>query len=67
MATTTYTLNIPTDDISLFKALVKKFGWIAQKQTNRTSCRLDEALKAADEETLFETKDLDDLMKSLTK
>lgn len=67
MATTTYTLNIPTDDISLFKALVKKFGWIAQKQTSRPSCRLDEALKAAKEETLFETKDLDDLMKSLTK
>ena len=46
----TYTLNVPASDINLFKALTKKFGWIAKKQTEHKSCRLDKALKAAEEE-----------------
>lgn len=63
----TYTLNVPASDINLFKALTKKFGWIAKKQTEHKSCRLDKALKAAEEEELFATNDLDVLMKSLTE
>lgn len=62
----TYTLNVPIDDQNLLGTLIKKFGWIAKKQKVKKSCRLDEALKAAEEEKLFETNDLDVLMKSLT-
>lgn len=66
MDTATYTLNVPMGDLKLFEALTKKFGWIARKQKTNTSCHLDKALKAAEEEVLFETNDLDTLMKSLT-
>ena len=66
MDTTTYTLNVPMDDQKLFEALIQKFGWIAKRQKEKIPCHLDEALKAADEEQLFETNDLDILMKSLT-
>lgn len=66
MDTATYTLNVPMDDQKLFEALIRKFGWIAKKQKEYVPCHLDEALKAAEEETLFETNDLDVLMKSLT-
>lgn len=62
----TYTLNVPVDDQNLLETLIKKFGWIAKKQKETKSCRLDEALRAAEEERLFETNDLDVLMKSLT-
>lgn len=62
----TYTLNVPVDDQNLLETLIKKFGWIAKKQKVTKSCRLDEALRAAEEEKLFETNDLDVLMKSLT-
>lgn len=36
-------------------------------QTEHRSCRLDKALKAAKEEELFATNDLDVLMKCLTE
>ena len=62
----TYTLNVPMRDLSLFEALVHRFGWIAEKQKEAKPCRLYEALKAAETEKLFETNDLDALMKSLT-
>ncbi len=32
MNTTTYTLDLPSYDVSFFKALVKRFGRIVQKQ-----------------------------------
>ena len=32
MDTATYTLDVPTTDISLFKSLIKKFGWVTKKQ-----------------------------------
>lgn len=68
MATTTYTLDIPSSDVGLFKALVKKFGWTVKKQSDKaSSCRLDEAIKAAETEKLFATNDLDELMKSLVE
>lgn len=66
MNTITYTLNVPTDDLHLFKELIQKFGWIAKKQAVAKPNRLDEALQAAETEKLFETNDLDTLMKSLT-
>lgn len=66
MDTATYTLNVPMSDLKLFEALIQKFGWIAKRQKGNKPCRLDEALKAAEEEKLFETDDLDILMKSLT-
>lgn len=62
----TYTLNVPVDDQNLLETIIKKFGWIAKKQKVIKYCRLDEALRAAEEEKLFETNDLDVLMKSLT-
>lgn len=43
--TTTYTLNLPASDLTLFRSLVKKFGWTAKKQKNAATCRLDESLK----------------------
>ena len=43
MDTATYTLDIPTTDISLFKSLIKKFGWVATKQKAPKTCRLDKA------------------------
>ena len=64
-ANITYYLNIPESDKSLFKSLVKKFGWTAKKQKNQTVCRLDKAIKAAHEDKLFETDNIDVLMKSL--
>lgn len=66
MDTATYTLNVPLGDQKLFEALIRKFGWLAKRQEKKTSCRLDEALRAAEKEELFETDDLDILMKSLT-
>ena len=65
MNTATYTLDVPTTDISLFKSLIKKFGWVAKKQKAPKACRLDKALEAAKNEKLFATNDLDELMKSL--
>lgn len=65
MNTTSYTLKVPIGDLGLFEALIHKFGWIAKKNETKTS-HLDKALKAAETEKLFETNDLDTLMKSLT-
>ena len=67
MDTATYTLDVPTTDISLFKSLIKKFGWVAKKQKAPKACRLDKALEAAKNEKLFATNDLDGLMKSLAE
>ena len=67
MNTATYTLDVPATDISLFKSLIKKFGWIAKKQKAPKTCRLDKALEAAKNEKLFATNDLDELMKSLAE
>lgn len=67
MDTATYTLDVPTTDISLFKSLIKKFGWVATKQKATKTCRLDKALEAAKNEKLFATNDLDELMKSLAE
>ena len=47
MNTATYTLDVPATDISLFKSLIKKFGWVAKKQKAPKACRLDKALEAA--------------------
>ena len=66
MNTATYTLNIPMGDLSLFEALIHKFGWIAKRQKVAKQSHLEKALKAAESEKLFETNDLDTLMKSLT-
>ena len=65
MNTTTYTLKVPIGDLELFESLIHKFGWIAKRNGNKVS-HLDNALKAAETEKLFETNDLDTLMKSLT-
>ena len=67
MNTATYTLDVPATDISLFKSLIKKFGWVAKKQKAPKACRLDKALEAAKNEKLFATNDLDELMKSLSE
>ena len=67
MNTATYTLDIPANDINLFKSLIKKFGWVVKKQKEKQPCHLDRALKAANEEELFATNDIDVLMKSLTE
>lgn len=67
MNTATYTLDVPTTDISLFKSLIKKFGWVAKKQKAPKTCRLDKALEAAKNEKLFATNDLDELMKGLAE
>lgn len=53
MATATYTLNVPTNDVSLFNALIKKFGWIATRQKTLKANHLDKALEAAEKEQLF--------------
>lgn len=65
MNTATYTLDLPPCDVSFFKTLAKKFGWIAKKQPQKKCSRLDKAIKAANEEVLFATNDIDTLMKSL--
>lgn len=61
----TYYLNIPQGDVTLFKSLVKKFGWTAKIQKKQPICRLDKAIKSAHEDKLSETNDVDVLMKSL--
>ena len=67
MNTATYMLNVPTCDESLLEILVKKFGWIVKKQQITKPNHLDQALKAANEEELFATNDVDVLMKSLSE
>lgn len=67
MNTATYTINVPTSDVNLLKTLVKKFGWIVKKQNTGSENHLDKALRAADEEKLFATNDIDMLMKSLSE
>ncbi len=63
----TYQLSVPSSDVNLFESLIKKFGWIAKKQNPIIESHLDKALKAADEEELFATNDIDVLMKSLSE
>ncbi len=67
MNTATYQLSVPSRDVDLFEILIKKFGWIAKRQKPTKVSRLDKALKAADEEELFATNDIDVLMKSLSE
>ena len=67
MNTATYMLNVPASDVSLLEILVKKFGWIVKKQKPTKLNHLDKALKAANEEKLFATNDIDVLMKSLSE
>lgn len=67
MNTATYMLNVPVSDESLLETLVKKFGWLVKKQKATKLNHLDKALKAADEEELFATNDIDVLMKSLSE
>lgn len=67
MNTATYTLNVPKSDVNLLEVLIKKFGWIAQKQKATKPNHLDKAIKAAKEEKLFATNDIDVLMKSLSE
>lgn len=64
---TTYSLNIPTSDVSLLESLAKKLGWTTKKESHKKTSRLDAAIKASSEEQLYETKDIDDLMDSLMK
>ena len=59
-------MDVPMRDISFFEDLIHRFGWIAKKQNKAKPIHLDKALKAAETEKLFETNDLDTLMKSLT-
>ena len=67
MDTATYTLDVPTTDISLFKSLIKKFGWVYKKQKAPNTCRLDKALEPANNVKSFATNDLDEIMKSLAE
>ncbi|MGN0282656.1 MAG: hypothetical protein ACI4B3_10225 [Prevotella sp.] len=61
----TYTLDIPATDRTFLLSLVKRMGWTAKKKPEQRICRLDEAIKAAHEDTLFQTRDIEVLMKSL--
>lgn len=61
----TYTVDIPATDRMILLSLAKRMGWTAKKKPEQHICRLDEAIKAAHEDTLFETRDIDVLMKSL--
>lgn len=63
----TYILDIPSNDRALFRSLVKRFGWQAKEQIHQPINHLDTAIKAAHEDELFETNDIDTLMKSLTE
>lgn len=67
MNTATYQLSVPSRDVNLFEILIKKFGWIAKRQNPAKESHLDKALKAADEEELFATNDINVLMKSLSE
>lgn len=64
---TTYTLNIPESDKNIFRSLVKRFGWKATKKKPQRITHLDRAIQAAQEDELFETDNIDTLMKSLTE
>lgn len=64
---TTYIVQIPESDSHLLHALAKKLGWAAKKQKPQHITRLDKAIMAAHEDDLFETHDIDILMKSLSE
>lgn len=67
-ATIDYTINIPTRDESLLRSLVERMGWgIKTLRAQHKVSRLDAAIKAAHEEPLFETNNIDVLMKSLVE
>lgn len=66
-ANTTYILHIPESDNNLLRSLAKKFGWKATKQKPQRITHLDKAIKSAHEDELFETNDIDVLMKNLTE
>ena len=36
---TTYSLNIPTSDVTLLKSLAKKFGWTTKRERGLTKRR----------------------------
>ena len=60
-----YTLSVPASDERFLRSFMKKMGWSFKKQKTEKSTRLDAAIKAAHQEKLFETNDIDVLMKSL--
>ncbi len=59
MNTTTYTLDLPPCDVNFFKTLVKRFGWVAPKQPKNKQSHLEKAIKAANEDILFATNDIE--------
>ncbi|MDD6080428.1 MAG: hypothetical protein PUC85_09750 [bacterium] len=66
-ANLTYTVNVPVSDKNILLSLAKRMGWTAQRKTGQRICRLDEAIRAAKEDTLFETNDINILMQSLNE
>ena len=61
----TYTIHVPVADKSILLSIAKRMGWVAKRKKSQKTCRLDEAIRASREDTLFETHDLYTLMKSL--
>ena len=66
-ANLTYTVNVPVSDKNILLSLAKRMGWTAQRKTGQRICRLDEAIRAAKEDTLFKTNDINILMQSLNE
>lgn len=61
----TYTIHVPVADKSILLSIAKRMGWVAKREKVQKKCRLDEAIRASHEGTLFETNDLHTLMESL--
>ena len=66
-ANLTYTINVPVSDKNILLSLAKRMGWTARRKTGQRICRLDEAIRAAKEDTLFETNNINILMQSLNE
>ena len=66
-ANLTYTVNVPVSDKNIQLSLAKRMGWTAHRKTGQRICHLDEAIRAAKEDTLFETNDINILMQSLNE
>lgn len=61
MDTSTYILKIPSMDINLFKALVKKMGWIALEEKSG----IGKGLEDIKEGRVYSAKDSQDLVKQI--
>jgi len=59
-----YTVEVPQDDLKLFKSLIKKMGWAVHKQKKGLA---EQSLAEIQAGKVFKATDVDDLFNQLEK